>query len=143
MQERRGIVPRKLNDKQVSELVIEHANGTSISALAKKYGIDRSTARRYIDNAAELRQKYNAIKNETVTEWLDSQREEIKGLLNQIISLLPKKLKESNARDLIGVYKILIETSINNVESANENREQITGISVEFEDASEGSNGEA
>lgn len=143
MQERRGIVPKKLNDKQVSELVIEHANGTSISALAKKYGIDRSTARRYIDNAAELRQKYNAIKNETVTEWLDGQREEIKGLLNQIISLLPKKLKESNARDLIGAYKILIETSINNVESTNESREQITGISVEFEDASEGSNGEA
>ena len=143
MQERRGIVPKKLNDKQVSELVIEHANGTSISALAKKYGIDRSTARRYIDNAAELRQKYNAIKNETVTEWLDGQREEIKGLLNQILSLLPKKLKESNARDLIGAYKILIETSINNVESTNESREQITGISVEFEDASEGSNGEA
>ena len=142
MQERRGIVPKKLNDKQVSELVIEHANGTSISALAKKYGIDRSTARRYIDNAAELRQKYNAIKNETVTEWLDGQREEIKGLLNQILSLLPKKLKESSARDLIGVYKILIETSINNVESTNESREQITGISVEFEDASEGSNGE-
>lgn len=142
MQERRGIVPKKLNDKQVSELVIEHANGTSISALAKKYGIDRSTARRYIDNAAELRQKYNAIKNETVTEWLDGQREEIKGLLNQIISLLPKKLKESNARDLIGVYKILIETSINNVESTNESREQITGISVEFEDASEGNDGE-
>ena len=143
MQERRGIVPKKLNDKQVSELVIEHANGTSISALAKKYGIDRSTARRYIDNAAELRQKYNAIKNETVTEWLDGQREEIKGLLNQILSLLPKKLKESNARDLMGAYKILIETSINNVESTNESREQITGISVEFEDASEGSNGEA
>ena len=143
MQERRGIVPKKLNDKQVSELVIEHANGTSISALAKKYGIDRSTARRCIDNAAELRQKYNAIKNETVTEWLDSQREEIKGLLNQIISLLPKKLKESNARDLIGAYKNLIERSINNVESANESREQITEISVEFEDASEGSNGEA
>lgn len=142
MQERRGIVPKKLNDKQVSELVIEHANGTSISALAKKYGIDRSTARRYIDNAAELRQKYNAIKNETVTEWLDSQREAITGLLNQIISLLPKKLKESNARDLIGAYKILIETSINNVESTNESGEQITGISVEFEDASEGSDGE-
>ena len=143
MQERRGIVPKKLNDKQVSELVIEHANGTSISALAKKYGIDRSTVKRYIDNTAELQQKYNTIKNETVTEWLDGQREEIKGLLNQILSLLPKKLKESNARDLMGAYKILIETSINNVESANESREQITGISVEFEDASEGSNGEA
>ena len=136
-------MPKKLNDKQVSELVIEHANGTSISALAKKYGIDRSTVKRYIDNTAELQQKYNTIKNETVTEWLDGQREEIKGLLNQIISLLPKKLKESNARDLIGAYKILIETSINNVESTNESREQITGISVEFEDASEGSNGEA
>ena len=56
--------------------------------------------------------------------------------------MLPKKLKESNARDLIGVYKILIETSINNVESTNESREQITGISVEFEAASEGNDGE-
>lgn len=130
MQERRGIVPKKLNDKQVSELVIEHANGTSISALAKKYGIDRSTARRYIDNAAELRQKYNAIKNETVTEWLDGQREEIKGLLNQIISLLPKKLKESNARDLMGAYKILVETSINNVESKKGNDADDNGINI-------------
>ena len=143
MQERRGIVPKKLNDKQVSELVIEHANGTSISALAKKYGIDRSTAKRYIDNSAELRQKYNAIKNEAVTEWLDGKREEIKRLLNQIIFLLPKKLKVSNARDLISAYKILVETSINNVESTNESREQITGISVEFEDASEGNDGKA
>ena len=143
MQERRGIVPKKLNDKQVSELVIEHANGTSISALAKKYGIDRSTAKRYIDNSAELRQKYNAIKNEAVTEWLDGKREEIKRLLNQIIFLLPKKLKVSNARDLISAYKILVETSINNVESTKESGEQITEISVEFEDASEGSNGEA
>lgn len=123
-------MPKKLNDKQVSELVIEHANGTSISALAKKYGIDRSTARRYIDNAAELRQKYNAIKNETVTEWLDGQREEIKGLLNQIISLLPKKLKESNARDLMGAYKILIETSINDVESNKGNDADNNGINV-------------
>ena len=143
MQERRGIMSKKLNDKQVLELVIEHANGTSISALAKKYGIDRSTAKRYIDNSAELRQKYNAIKNEAVTEWLDGKREEIKRLLNQIIFLLPKKLKVSNARDLISAYKILVETSINNVESTNENREQITEISVEFEDASEGNDGEA
>ena len=142
MQERRGIVPKKLNDKQVSELVIEHANGTSISALAKKYGIARNTVKAYISSKADFEQRLIAIKNETVTEWLDGQREEIKGLL-KILSLLPKKLKESNARDLMGAYKILIETSINNVESTNESREQITGISVEFEDASEGSNGEA
>ena len=50
MQERRGIVPKKLNDKQVSELVIEHANGTSISALAKKYGIARNTVKAYISS---------------------------------------------------------------------------------------------
>ena len=121
---------KKLNDKQVSELVIEHANGTSISALAKKYGIDRSTAKRYIDNSAELRQKYNAIKNEAVTEWLDGKREEIKRLLNQIIFLLPKKLKVSNARDLISAYKILVETSINNVESNKGNDADNNGINV-------------
>ena len=46
MQERRGIVPKKLNDKQV----IEHANGTSISVLAKKYGIARNTVKAYISS---------------------------------------------------------------------------------------------
>lgn len=130
MQERRGIVPKKLNDKQVSELVIEHANGTSISALAKKYGIARNTVKAYISSKADFEQKLTTIKNETVTEWLDGQREKIKGLLNQIISLLPKKLKESNARDLMGAYKILIETSINNVESNKGNDADNNGINV-------------
>lgn len=130
MQERRGIVPKKLNDKQVSELVIEHANGTSISALAKKYGIARNTVKAYISSKADFEQRLIAIKNETVTEWLDGQRKKIKGLLNQIISLLPKKLKESNARDLMGAYKILIETSINNVESNKGNDADNNGINV-------------
>jgi len=63
-------------------------------------------------------------------------------LLDQIVGLLPKKLKEGNVRDLMGAYKILTETSINNVENDKESEEeQITEINVEFEDASEGNNG--
>jgi len=63
MQERRNVVPKKLNDKQVSELIIEHANGTSISALAKKYKITRNTVKRYIDNGADFEQNLTTIKN--------------------------------------------------------------------------------
>ncbi len=129
-------MPRKLNDKQVLELVAEHANGTSISALAKKYKIDWTTCKRYIESSREMQEQIQAIKNESVTEWLKAQKGTIMGILDQIIGLLPKRLKDASVKDLMGAYKILTETSINNVESkgnTNTNEEPAT-ITVEIVD---------
>lgn len=132
----KGRVPRKLNDKQVLELVTEHANGTSISKLAKDYELSRDTVRKYLQEYSETRQKLVTIKNESVTEWLKAQKGTIMGILDQIIGLLPKRLKDASVKDLMGAYKILTETSINNVESKGETNtnEEPTTITVEIVD---------
>ena len=110
-------MPKKLNDTQIAELIMKHTNGTSISALAKEYGIDWTTCKRYIENARDLQEKCESIKNETITEWLKAHTSQIQGLLDLCVDLLPKKLKEASARDIVGAYKILTETSVNNVDN--------------------------
>jgi Mor family transcriptional regulator len=112
-------VPKKLNDTQIAELIMKHTNGTSITTLAKEYGITRDTVRRYITDNADLRQNLANIKNETVTEWLKANSSRIQGLLDLCVDLLPEQLKKASARDLVGAIKVLTETSINNVDNKN------------------------
>lgn len=110
-------MPRKLNDTQIAELVMKYTNGTSISALSREYGIKWETVKRYINDSKDLVEKTESIKNESITEWLKAHTGQIQGLLDLCIDLLPEKLKSSNARDIIGAYKILTETSVHNVEN--------------------------
>ena len=110
-------VPRKFNDTQIAEIIMKHANGTSISALSREYNIARNTIRRYLEENAEIEQACTKVKNESITEWLKAHSGQIQGLLDLCIDLLPEKLKSSNARDIIGAYKVLTETSVNNVEN--------------------------
>lgn len=110
-------MPNKLNDVQIAEIVMKHSNGTSISTLASDYHVGWRTIKRYLDNNKEMSDKCNAIKSETITQWLKDNTDRIQGLLKLCIDLLPKKLKEASARDIVGAYKILSETSVNNVES--------------------------
>lgn len=105
-------MPAKLNDTQVLELVTAHANGTSISALARDYHISRPTVTRYINNNSELLQKCADKKEETVTQWLKAYTDQIQSILNLCVELLPEKLKEASARGIVGAYKILTETSV-------------------------------
>ena len=123
-------MPRKLNDTQIAEIVYKHATGTSISKLSSDYGVGRNTIRRYLDNEANLEQKCSEIKNESVTEWLKAKKDTIMGLLDQIIGLLPKRLKDASVKDLMGAYKILTETSINNVEGKGDGSNEGEAISV-------------
>lgn len=110
-------MPNKLNDVQIAEIVMKHSNGISISTLASDYNVGWRTIKRYLDNNKEMSDKCNAIKGETITQWLKDNTDRIQGLLKLCIDLLPKKLKEASARDIVGAYKILSETSVNNVES--------------------------
>jgi hypothetical protein len=110
-------VPNKLNDVQIAEIVMKHSNGTSISTLASEYNVGWRTIKRYLDNNKEMSDKCNTIKSETITQWLKDNTDRIQGLLKMCIDLLPEKLKEASARDVVGAYKILSETSVNNVES--------------------------
>ena len=110
-------MPKKLNDTQIAEIIAKYSNGTSISALARDNNVSRACIKRYIDANADLVQKCTDKKAETITKWLKEQSDQIQDLLNLCIKLLPEKLKKASARDIVGAYKILTETSVNNVES--------------------------
>jgi Mor family transcriptional regulator len=132
-------VPKKLNDTQIAELIMKHTNGTSISALAKEYGIKWETVKGYITERREIVEKAESIKNETVTEWLKANSSRIQGLLDLCVDLLPEQLKKASARDLVGAIKILTETSINNLgkgDSGNGQMPEIEELTIKFVDNS-------
>lgn len=106
--------PKKLNDTQLAELAIKYANGTSITALAKEYKIDWTTCKRYLEESKDLQEQYKTKKHDTVTEWLEGNKKAIMDILSQIIGILPDRLEKASVKDLMGAYKILAETSINN-----------------------------
>jgi hypothetical protein len=131
-------VPNKLNDVQIAEIVMKHSNGTSISTLASDYNVGWRTIKRYLDNNKEMSDKCNTIKSETITQWLKDNTDRIQGLLKLCIDLLPEKLKEASARDIVGAYKILSETSVNNVESKQQgdNGDALDRLCKEIREAS-------
>lgn len=103
----------KLNDTQIAELVMKHANGTSISALSKEYEIGRDTVRRYITNNAEIHQKCATIKNETITEWIKNNSSDLAGLLDEIKTEIRGKIKGASVKELFGGLKILTDLGVN------------------------------
>lgn len=131
-------MPNKLNDVQIAEIVMKHSNGTSISTLASDYNVGWRTIKRYLDNNKEMSDKCNTIKSETITQWLKDNTDRIQGLLKLCIDLLPEKLKEASARDVVGAYKILSETSVNNVESKQQgdNGDALDRLCKEIREAS-------
>lgn len=129
-------VPTKLNDTQVLELVTKHANGTSISALAKEYSIEWRTVKRYIENNREITEKIHTTKNESITQWLESNKGKLTDILNQITELLPEKLKNANARELFGGLKILTDLGVNINKDGDSEEKQEKGITFVFTDTS-------
>ena len=127
-------MPKKLNDTQIAELIMKHTNGTSISALAKEYGIKWDTVKRYITERREIVEKSEAIKNETVTEWLKANSSRIQGLLDLCVQLLPEQLKKASARDLVGAIKILTETSVNNADRGEQGDTDGITLNINFKD---------
>lgn len=134
-------MPTKLNDKQVLELVTSHANGTSISALARQYKISRNTVKSYLDNRADFEQNLTTIKNETITQWLESHKGDLTSILDQITKLLPKKLSKASVKELFGGLKILTDLGVNIKKDGDGEEKQDKGITFVFTDTSiEGAN---
>lgn len=136
-------MPKKLTDTQIAELVMKHANGTSISALAREYEIGRNTAKRYLDSEAELEQKCSTIKNETITEWIKNNSSDLAGLLDEIKTELRGKIKGASVKELFGGLKILTDLGINAKDVFGGEEKDEKGIKFEFVDTSiEGVNNE-
>lgn len=129
-------MPKKLNDTQIAELVYKYANGTSITTLAKEYGIDWTTCKRYLNNARELQEECKAIKNETILEWITNNSNELAGLLDDIKTNLRDKIKDASVRELFGGLKILTDLGINLKTEKPQGDQKQDEITIEFVDNS-------
>ena len=129
-------MPKKLNDTQVLEIVTKHANGTSISALAKEYKIDWNTCKKYITDSRDIHENIKAIKNETITQWLESHKGDLTSILDQITKLLPKKLSKASVKELFGGLKILTDLGVNINKDGGSGETQEKGITFVFTDTS-------
>lgn len=132
-------MPTKLNNTQVLEIVTKHANGTSISALAREYEVARTTITRYIEQNADLLQKCADKKEESITQWLESNKGKLTDILNQITDLLPEKLKNANARELFGGLKILTDLGVN-INKDGDGSDDAISVNITFADTSGGKN---
>ena len=126
-------MPKKLNDTQVLEIVTKHANGTSISALARQYKISRNTVKSYLNSKSDFEQKLTDIKNETITQWLESHKGDLTSILNQITKLLPKKLSKASVKELFGGLKILTDLGVNINKDDSADNEAIN-VNITFAD---------
>ncbi len=136
-------MPNKLNDVQITELVMKHANGTSISALAREYKVSRTSITRYLKENAEIEQKCASIKNETITEWIKNNSNDLAGLLDEIKTALRRKIKGASVKELFGGLKILTDLGLNVKDVFDDPNKDEKGIKFEFVDTSiEGVNNE-
>lgn len=118
-------MPKKLNDTQIAELVMKHTNGTSISALAKEYKIGWETAKNYIANNREIREKSETIKKEAIGKVLENTFNELGAEASEILTLAFKQAKalipKASLRDVVGLMKILSDMRDATQENDGEN----------------------
>ncbi len=132
-------MPKKLNDTKVLEIVTKHANGTSISALARQYKISRNTVKSYLNSKSDFEQKLTDIKNETITKWLESHKGDLTSILDQITKLLPKKLSKASVKELFGGLKILTDLGVN-INKDGDGSDDAISVNITFADTSGGKN---
>lgn len=120
-----------LSDKQKKRIVAEYAEGNiSQSALSKKYKVARATIQKVIKENAEFSQKVAHIKKEnaqSVLEHVAKQKDAIINLFDETTKQLSIKVcsGEADVRELVGLFKTIIETYAN-VEAIRPNETEQT-----------------
>lgn len=122
IQENKGKVvnvgkPGKLTDKDKKRIIVERAEGASLSKLADKYHVSKTTISRVCTGDPETQKRVTAKKEQNTIEmlaYMDAQKGRAQKLLSQIIEALsdPEKLARANVRDLATAYGIIADKFI-------------------------------
>lgn len=81
----------RLTDAQKKQVVVDHANGLSLRAIAAKHGVTAPTIQRVLKNDPETLQIVTRKKEENVTsvlEFMDTQAGDVCGLLKKFIEAM-------------------------------------------------------
>lgn len=78
----------KLTDKQRKKIIAESVNGSSIRALAAKYGVSTTTIQRTLKSDNDLKQKVAQKKAEntaSILAFMDSKKNDVCGLIDKLL----------------------------------------------------------
>lgn len=104
----------KLTDKQRKKIIAESVNGSSIRALAAKYGVSTTTIQRVLKSDTELTQKVAQKKAEntaSVLAFMDSKKNDVCALLEKLLAAMndPDKIAATSLSQLATAMGIVID----------------------------------
>lgn len=104
----------KLTDKQRKKIIAESVNGSSIRALAAKYGVSTTTIQRVLKSDTELTQKVAQKKAEntvSILAFMDSKKNDVCGLIDKLLAAMAddEKLASATVNQLATAMGIVID----------------------------------
>lgn len=104
----------KLTDKQKKKIVAESVNGSSMTALAKKYGVSTTTIHRVVHGDEKLKEKVEQKKAEntvSILAFMDSKKNDVCGLIDKLLAAMAddEKLASATVNQLATAMGIVID----------------------------------
>lgn len=81
----------KLTDKQRKKIIAESVSGSSMTALAKKYGVSTATIHRVVHGDKKLKEKVEQKKEEntqSVLPFMDSKKQTVCDLIDKLLAAM-------------------------------------------------------
>ena len=81
----------KLTDKQRKKIVAESVSGSSMTALAKKYGVSTATIHRVVHGDEKLKEKVEQKKAEntqSILAFMDSKKQTVCDLIDKLLAAM-------------------------------------------------------
>lgn len=104
----------KLTDKQKKKIIAESVNGSSIRALASKYGVSTTTIQRVLKSDTELTRKVARKKAEntaSILAFMDSKKNDVCALIDKLLAAMADddKLAAATVNQLATAMGIVID----------------------------------
>lgn len=104
----------KLTDKQKKKIIAESVNGSSMTALAKKYGVSTATIHRVVHGDEKLKEKVEHKKAEntvSILAFMDSKKNDVCGLIDKLLAAMgdEDKLAAATVNQLATAMGIVID----------------------------------
>lgn len=104
----------KLTDKQKKKIVAESVNGSSMTALAKKYGVSTATIHRVVHGDEKLKEKVEQKKAEntaSILAFMDSKKNDVCELIDKLLAAMgdEDKLAAATVNQLATAMGIVID----------------------------------
>lgn len=104
----------KLTDKQKKKIIAEKINGSSLRALAAKYGVSRTTISRVLKSDKEMSQKVTQKKAEntaSVLAFMESQKNDVCRVIGSLLKAIedPEKIADATLNQIATAMGIVID----------------------------------